>query len=137
MLLGDGRGYATRSLYSNDEEQIFDAMRPIILNGIRDFVGRPDLADRSLFLTLEQIPDASRRAEEEFWEAFEAARPRILGALLDGVAHGIDRLPRIRLERLPRMADFANWAVACETRFGQPAPSRMLMTIIATRPSRP
>jgi hypothetical protein len=95
--LATGGGYATRSLYSNGEEQIFDAMPPIILNGTRDFVGRPDLADRSLFLTLEQIPDASRRAEEEFWEAFEAARPRILGALLDVVAHGIDRLPRIRL----------------------------------------
>jgi hypothetical protein len=46
---------------------------------------------------------------------FEAARPRILGALLDVVAHGLRELPRTKLARLPRMADFALWATACET----------------------
>ena len=29
--------------------------------------------------------------------------------------HGLQALPRVRLERLPRMADFALWATACET----------------------
>jgi hypothetical protein len=47
--------------------------------------------------------------------AFEADRPRILGALLDAVVMGLARLPTTRLERLPRMADFAIWATACET----------------------
>ena len=28
---------------------------------------------------------------------------------------GLRELPRVRLERLPRMADFALWATACET----------------------
>ena len=49
------------------------------------------------------------------WAAFEAERPRILGALLDAVAVGLKRLPATRLEKLPRMADFALWATACET----------------------
>ena len=31
------------------------------------------------------------------------------------MAHGLRKLPRVRLERLPRMADFALWATACET----------------------
>ena len=31
------------------------------------------------------------------------------------MALGLQRLPDIRLERLPRMADFALWASACET----------------------
>src|SRR5262249_7001215 len=44
-------------------------------------------------------------------------RARILGALLDAAAHGLRRLPRVRLERSPRMADFAQWATACETAF--------------------
>jgi hypothetical protein len=35
----------------------------------------------------------------------EAERPPILGALLDAVAHGLERLPQTRLEKLPRMAD--------------------------------
>ena len=31
------------------------------------------------------------------------------------MAEGLKRLPETRLERLPRMADFALWATACET----------------------
>jgi hypothetical protein len=49
--------------------------------------------------------------------AFEADRPRILGALLDAVASGLKRLPEIALRKIPRMADFAIWATACETAF--------------------
>jgi hypothetical protein len=41
-------------------------------------------------------------------------RPRILGALLDAVVEGLKRLPETRLPKLPRMADFALWATACE-----------------------
>jgi hypothetical protein len=39
----------------------------------------------------------------------------VLGALLDGVVHGLRALGRVHLDRLPRMADFALWATACET----------------------
>jgi hypothetical protein len=41
--------------------------------------------------------------------------PRILGALLDAVVQGLRMLPQTRLDKLPRMADFALWATACET----------------------
>src|SRR2546430_10053204 len=87
---------------------------PIILNGIEDIVARPDLADRSIFLTLEPIPDGARRTAKELWRAFDAEAPRILGALLDAVSCGIERMPMTELERIPRMADFAVWATACE-----------------------
>jgi hypothetical protein len=94
---------------------LFDAARPVILNGIEDIVTRPDLADRAVFLTLEPIPEERRRPEQELWAAFEAERPRILGVLLDAVAKGLAELPHTKLEKLPRMADFALWATACET----------------------
>jgi len=48
---------------------------------------------------------------------FELARPRILGALLDAAAHGLQMLPQLRLPWLPLMADFALWVAACETGF--------------------
>jgi hypothetical protein len=35
--------------------------------------------------------------------------------LLDAVVHGLRALDRVHLDRLPRMADFALWATACET----------------------
>ena len=113
--LSTGGGFATRQLYTDQDEVLLDAIRPAILNGIEEVVNRPDLADRAIFLTLEPIPDDKRRLEAELWAAFEAVRPRILGALLDAVALGLERLPEIRLEQLPRMADFAIWATACET----------------------
>jgi hypothetical protein len=43
------------------------------------------------------------------------ARPHILGALVEAASYGLRNLPKVRLERLPRMADFAIWSAACET----------------------
>jgi hypothetical protein len=113
--LATGGGFAVRQLYTDQDEVLFDAARPVILNGIEDIVSRPDLADRALFLTLEPIPEERRRSEAELWAAFENERPRILGVLLDAMVEGLKRLPGTHLPRLPRMADFALWATACET----------------------
>ncbi len=113
--LATGGGFAVRALFTDQDEVLFDAARPVILNGIEDVVTRPDLADRAIFLTLQPIPEDRRRPEQELWADFEIARPHILGALLDAVSTGLARLPQIRLETLPRMADFALWATACET----------------------
>ena len=112
--LATGGGFAVRQLYTDQDEVLFDAARPLILNGIEDIVTRPDLADRAIFLTLDPIPEDRRRSEKELWVAFDQARPQILGALLDAVSFGLRRLSDTRLERLPRMADFALWATACE-----------------------
>jgi hypothetical protein len=113
--LATGGGYGTRQLHTDQDEVLFDAQRPVILNGIEDFVTRPDLADRAIFLTLEPIAEEKRRSEAELWAEFKAECPRILGALLDAIATGLKRLPETRLDRLPRMADFALWVTACET----------------------
>ena len=71
--------------------------------------------DSPFFLTLEAIPEERRRPEKELWAEFNAARPQLLGSLLDAVSHGLKRLSYTRLDSLPRMADFALWATACET----------------------
>jgi hypothetical protein len=113
--LATGGGFAVRQLYTDQDEVLFDATRPVILNGIEDIVTRPDLADRAVLLTLEPIPEERRRPEQELWAEFKAECPRILGVLLDAVVEGLKRLPETRLEKLPRMADFALWATACET----------------------
>jgi hypothetical protein len=112
--LATGGSFAVRQLYTDDEETLFEAARPILLNGIEEVISRPDLGDRAIFLTLAPIREAQRRPESELWRAFEIARPRILGALLDAVAHGLHALGGVQLDGLPRMADFAIWAAACE-----------------------
>jgi hypothetical protein len=113
--LATGGGFAKRQLYSDADETIFDACRPALLNGIEDVVSRPDLADRSIFLMLEAISEEARKAEAEIWRDFEAERPGILGALLDAISKGLERLPHTKLDKRPRMADFALWATACES----------------------
>ena len=113
--LASGSGFAVRQLFSDSDEIRFNGQRPIILNGIEDASGRPDLADRSIFLTLKAIPDEQRRTESEMSAKFDVERPKILGALLDAVSRGLRNLPTTTLARKPRMADFALWASACET----------------------
>src|SRR6266446_5159166 len=113
--LASGGGFAVRQLYTDDEEVLFEAARPLLLNGIEEVISRPDLGDRAIFLTLPPIGEAQRRLESELWREFEIARPRILGALLDAAAHGLRTMGRVQLDQLPRMADFALWATACET----------------------
>jgi hypothetical protein len=115
--IATGAGYATRQLYSDSDEVILDACRPIILTSIVDVATRADLADRALAFTLQPIAEDTRRSEREFETAFDAAAPQILGALLDGIAHGLRNLPHVRLAKLPRLADFGEWAAACETAY--------------------
>jgi hypothetical protein len=104
-----------RQLYTDDDEVLFQAARPLLVNGIEEVITRPDLADRAISLTLPPVADGRRQPERELWLQFDLARPRILGALLDLVVHGLRRLPGTGPDRLPRMADFALWAAACET----------------------
>jgi hypothetical protein len=115
--LATGASFGLRQLHTDADEVLFQAVRPILLNGIEDVISRPDLADRALFLALPPIADRRRRSERQIRRDFEDARSRILGSLLGAAAHGLRKLPGIRLKQLPRMADFALWAAACETAF--------------------
>ncbi len=117
--LSTGAGYATRELYSDDDEVLFDAQRPLLSTGITEYVTRPDLLDRTIAVELPPIPEEQRRPERELWTAFEPARPAVFGALLDRLAGALRELPRVYLPRLPRMADFALVAVAAERGAGE------------------
>jgi hypothetical protein len=118
--LATGGGFATRKLHSDADEVLFKATRPIILNGIPELAERPDLADRAISLNLPVISETRREYEAEFWQRFDAARPAILGALLNAVSGALAALPSVRLSERPRMADFAKWVTAAEATLGWP-----------------
>ena len=59
--LASGGSLLVRQLYTDDTEVLFQAARPALLNGIEDVIGRPDLADRAIFLTLPPIGEKERR----------------------------------------------------------------------------
>jgi hypothetical protein len=110
-----GGGFGGRQLYSDYEEATFDATRPLVFNAIPDLAStRPDFLDRTLIVEFLEIEPQMRRDEQQFWRKFSEKRPRILGALLDAVATGLRNLPKVNLDRPPRLADFASWVSACE-----------------------
>lgn len=112
--LSTGGGLAKRELYTDRDEILLDAQRPIILNGIDEISRRGDVLDRSISITLRRISDEDRISEKVIKEKIDRALPGVLGAFLDIVAHGLKEASSVRLDSKPRMADFVEWVVACE-----------------------
>ena len=109
--LATGGGVRTRTLFRDVDETLLRATRPIMLEGISNYIVRADLMDRAIILSLEPLTD--RRTEAALQAEFERQRPGLFGALLDHLVAGLRQLPNTHLTSLPRMADFATWAVAC------------------------
>jgi hypothetical protein len=112
-------GYSKRKNYTDSGEFSVSGNRPLILTGVTNCIDRPDLADRTIVLNLSPIGGERRRSDDEFWTAFKTLHPKIFGAILDAVSHGLGELPRVKLARMSRIADFQLWANACETSFTQ------------------
>ena len=113
--LATGGGFSGRQLYSDHDEAIFDATRPLVFNAIPDLgTARPDFLDRALIVEFLTITPEMRRDEAQFWRKFSERQPWILGALLDATVAGLRNLPRVKLDRPPRLADFARWVSGCE-----------------------
>jgi hypothetical protein len=79
-----------------------------MLNGIGDFIHRPDLMDRAIPLRLEAMSEIDRRTEEEIRRDFEQLLPELLHDLDTAVAHGLRTIARIPPPTSIRMADAAH-----------------------------
>ncbi len=131
--LATGGGFGGRELYSDHDQAVFDAIWPMVFNAIPDLgATRPDFLDRTLIVEISELKPEMRRDEAQFWREFEQVRPRVLGALLDATAAGLRNLPNVRLDQLPRMADFAFWVNACEESLGM-QPGEALTTYQSNR----
>jgi hypothetical protein len=115
--LSTGGGFSTRQLYSDFDEILFEAQRPIVMTSIIDLLNRADVAERSLPAQCLPFVDEDERIDEElFWAEFDAAKPRLFGALLDLLSIALARLPEVTAAkpRLGRMADACKWTMAAE-----------------------
>ena len=120
-VLATGGGYSARTLYTNAEETIIELRKPIVLNGISVIVTAQDLLDRCLHIDLPTIN--SRELAGDMEARFEAAQPKLLGALLDLFVKVLAMLPSVSIapEHRPRMADFAALGEAVFRVHGEPA----------------
>jgi hypothetical protein len=116
--LSTGGALTTRTLYTDEDETLLEAKRPVVINGIGGVSTRPDLLDRAILLKLPQIPEDQRKDEREFWEAFDAVSGQILGAICDAVVCAIRNIKTTRLDTLERMADAVLWVTAAEQALG-------------------
>jgi len=123
--LATGGSFGVRQHYSNDEEIIFSARRPIIVNGIADVASRPDLQDRCVSISMPTISHGDYIDEDSLYRRLHEARPRILGAIYSVVSAALRARRHVQLHGMPRMADFAKWMQAAETALGWPAGSFM------------
>jgi hypothetical protein len=71
------------------------------------------LVDRAVQITLQRIDPEKRLDERKLAQEIKEAAPEILGALLDGLVHGLQVIDSIQFDHLPRMADSAKWIAAC------------------------
>ncbi len=113
-----GEGFSKRELYSNDDDVIYSFRCCIGLNGINIAATKADLLDRSILFGLERIQSDKRRDEQTFWADFERERPAILGAIFDALSKAIGIRPTVKLDQLPRMADFTLWGCAIAEALG-------------------
>ena len=116
--LSTGGGFVTRKLHTDADLTVLSVSSPVILNGIPELVGRPDLANRAISIQLRRLKAEERKTEEELADEFDEVKPKVLGALFDGLSAGLRNLEKVQLDQLPRMADFARWVEACASGLG-------------------
>ena len=112
--MATGGGFATRELYTDISEILIDLQRPTIVNGIDDVATRPDFAERSMLLHLPPIQSQDRFTEKKLMEAFQEVCATILGGIMNLLSSAICNVDSVSLKSQPRMADFAEWAVAAK-----------------------
>ena len=107
-----GGGIEQRKLYTDDDSIIFQILRCVGMNGINLSVIKPDLLDRTIILQLTRINSKQRRSEADLWNAFEESKPYILGGIFDLLSKAMTIYPHVKLDNLPRLADFGLWGYA-------------------------
>ncbi|MCJ2059801.1 DUF6371 domain-containing protein [Methylobacterium sp. J-048] len=111
-IFATGGSLAKRSMHTNADLTILRAKRPVILNGIPTLANRPDLAQRAITVRLQPVSAEVRATSTKIEAEWQDAAPRVLGTLLEAMSRGLQLESEIVLDKLPRLAGFAQWSAA-------------------------
>ena len=90
------------------------------IKGISISAHKADLLDRLLNLKLKHIDKRKRKKLKQLQKEFERILPYLLGYIFDLLVKVLARMGEIKLEELPRMADFAELGELISRRLGYP-----------------
>ena len=107
-----GIGHTKRKLYTNDEDIVYEYKRCISFNGINISLTESDALDRSIMIELQRIRKELRQVESYIYEEFDKLKPELLGYIFNILSKSIEIKETIKLDDLPRMAEFALWGEA-------------------------
>jgi Bifunctional DNA primase/polymerase, N-terminal len=113
-----GIGQTKRKLYSDDEDIVYEYKRCLGFNGVNNSLTEPDALDRSLMIELDRISKENRKVESDIMADFMQLRPQLLGYIFDILVKALQIKSTIKLNDLPRMADFAIWGEAIARAMG-------------------
>jgi hypothetical protein len=113
-----GIGQTKRKLYSDDDDIVYEYKRCLGFNGINISLTEPDALDRSLMIELDRIAKENRKIESDIMSEFFELRPKLLGYIFDALVKALQIKPKVKLNDLPRMADFALWGEAIARALG-------------------
>lgn len=108
--LATGLGVRIKKYYITSEYITFEAIRPIIANGISQTLIQSDVLNRAI--PVELSPIEKRIDDQEFRARFEQEKPHLLGALFDVLSRAMGIFPKVPERNWPRMASFAKWGWA-------------------------
>ena len=113
-----GIGQSKRKLYTDDDEIVYEYKRCLGFNGINISLSEPDALDRSMMIELDRISKENRKVESDIMAEFMQLRPKLLGLIFDLLVKALQIKSTIKLNDLPRMADFALWGEAIAKAMG-------------------
>ena len=113
-----GVGSTKRKLYSDDDDIVYEYRRCLGFNGLNLGLTEPDILDRSIMIELERIKKENTKQDSEIIDAFLEMRPKLLAYIFDTLVKALAIKPTIKLNDLPRMADFAMWGEAIARAMG-------------------
>ncbi|MEX1090672.1 MAG: hypothetical protein WEC36_15780, partial [Phycisphaeraceae bacterium] len=119
--------------YTDSDLAVLAFRRCIVLTSIDPGAMRGDVGDRALVVDLERIDDGHRRTEADLERLYAEARPRLLAGLYSAAARTLAALPDVKLDRLPRMADFARVLAALDRACPELTGGRALELFIGQR----
>jgi DNA polymerase elongation subunit (family B) len=102
-----GANVSKRQLFTDDSDFAYVLMRSVILNGLDTPKLKADAMDRTIKLHFDRISDEERKRLSEINDWFKGKLPQILGKIFDTLALSLQIYPTVKLDKLPRMADFA------------------------------